>query len=128
MWAILVGLAQTKIGRGIIGAAIIGFFIFTAFVSFKFWLASHDKQLLSRYVLLAEKTAAESRANEMERQRNAASLALEDHRKRLAASEAAEEHANARLEKEIAEYEKALSAAGRACSLDDLDRSFLLNP
>ncbi len=52
---------------------------------FRLWLSSHDAALLEGYVLLSEKTAAEAKAAEMERQRNAAALALEENRKRALA-------------------------------------------
>lgn len=52
---------------------------------FRLWLSFHDAALLEGYVLLSEKTAAEAKAAEMERQRNAAALALEENRKRALA-------------------------------------------
>lgn len=55
------------------------------FFGFRIWLAAHDDALLEGYVLLSEKTAAEAKALEMERQRNAAALALEENRKRALA-------------------------------------------
>jgi DNA primase large subunit len=58
---------------------------------------------LKGYVLLSEKTAAEARARELERQINAAAQSLEEHRKRTAAAEKAKEEENERLEKIVAE-------------------------
>lgn len=55
------------------------------FFGFRIWLDAHDEALLKGYVLLSEKTAAEAKAAEMERQRNAAALALEENRKRALA-------------------------------------------
>lgn len=80
------------------------------------------------YVVLAEKVAAEAEAAELRRQRDAASVALEEHRKRLAVAEAAEEQANGRLEKEIAENEIALDAAGRSCRAGSDDIEWLRRP
>ncbi|MCW0014925.1 hypothetical protein [Rhizobium sp. BT-226] len=78
------------------------------------------------YVLLAEKTAAEAKAVEMERQRNAATQATEEHRKRLAAAEAAEQTAKDTLETEIQSYELQLSEKNRACAVTAADRDWLL--
>ncbi|RFB95236.1 hypothetical protein B5K11_09820 [Rhizobium leguminosarum bv. trifolii] len=78
------------------------------------------------YVLLAEKTAADARAAEMERQRNAASITTEEHRKRLAAAEAAEQAAKDTLETEIHSYELQLSEKNRACAVSAADRQWLL--
>lgn len=78
------------------------------------------------YVLIAEKTAAEARATEMERQRNAASQAVEDHRKRLEAAQASEQAAKETLEHEIESYERSLSQSNRACTLSPDDRRWLL--
>lgn len=78
------------------------------------------------YVLIAEKTAAEARATEMERQRNAASQAVEDHRKRLEAAQAQEQAAKDTLENEIRSYELILSEKNRACLVDRDQRDWLL--
>jgi hypothetical protein len=79
------------------------------------------------YVLVAEKTAAEARATEMERQRNAASQAVEDHRKRLEAAQAQEQAAKDTLENEIRSYELILSEKNRACAVTAADRDWLLH-
>ncbi|WP_028747976.1 hypothetical protein [Rhizobium mesoamericanum] len=106
------------------GAALI---VLVAFLGFRIWLASHDKAILSGYVLLSEKTAAEAKAAEIERQRNAASQALDEHRKRLAAAEASEQAAKDTLENEIKAYELQLSEKNRACFADAADRDFILH-
>lgn len=54
-------------------------------------------------VLASEKTAADAKAAEMERQRDAVAQSLEEHRKRAIAAEKAKEEANEKLEKIIAE-------------------------
>lgn len=127
MWAILVAFAKTKIGRWVIGAAIIGFFTLTAIAAFKIWLASHDRALLSGYVLQSEKTAAEATAKEMERQRNAAQQATEEHRKRLAAAQALQSQSQAALEAEIRSHELELSEKNRQCLADSADVEWLLH-
>ncbi|QIG74528.1 hypothetical protein EVC10_020 [Rhizobium phage RHph_Y25] len=78
------------------------------------------------YVLVAEKTAAEAKAAEMERQRNAAAQATEEHRKRLEAAQASEHAARDTLENEIRSYELQLSEKNRACALTAADRDWLL--
>ncbi|MGO8301036.1 hypothetical protein ACC817_33565 [Rhizobium ruizarguesonis] len=87
---------------------------------------SAAREARAGYVLLAEKTAADARAAEMERQRNAAAQATEEHRKRLAAAEAAEQAAKDTLEIEISNYERTLSEKNRACAVTAADRQWLL--
>ncbi|NKJ77771.1 hypothetical protein [Rhizobium leguminosarum] len=58
---------------------------------------------LDGYVLKSEKTAAEAKAAEMERQRDVAAQSLEEHRRRAIAAEKAKEEANEKLEKLVAE-------------------------
>jgi len=87
---------------------------------------SAAREARAGYVLLAEKTAAEAQAAEMERQRNAAAQASEEHRKRLAAAEAAEQTAKDTLETEIQSYELQLSEKNRACAVTAADRDWLL--
>ncbi|MBX5269646.1 hypothetical protein HJB99_13320 [Rhizobium sp. NLR17b] len=87
---------------------------------------SAARQARAGYVLMSEKTAADARAAEMERQRNAASLASEEHRKRLMAAEATEQAASDTLETEIQSYERQLSQKNRACAVTAADRDWLL--
>ncbi|UWM82599.1 MULTISPECIES: hypothetical protein [Rhizobium] len=87
---------------------------------------SAARQARAGYVLVAEKSAAEAKAAEMERQRNAAAEAGEEHRKRLAAAEAAEQAARDTLEIEIQSYELQLSEKNRACAVTAADRQWLL--
>ncbi|WP_261338273.1 hypothetical protein [Rhizobium leguminosarum] len=87
---------------------------------------SAARQARAGYVLLAEKSAAEAQAAEMERQRNAAAQATEEHRKRLAAASAAEQAARDTLETEIQSYELQLSEKNRACAVTAADRQWLL--
>ncbi len=68
---------------------------------FRVWLSFHDAAVLEGYVLLSEKTAAEAKAAEMERQRNAAALALEENRKRALADALIQQQAEAEQEKAI---------------------------
>ncbi|QYA14489.1 hypothetical protein I8E17_00890 [Rhizobium sp. AB2/73] len=82
-------------------------------------------EALKGYVLESEKTTAEAKTAELERQRNAASQALEEARKRQAADDAAQLTKDAQTDIEIADYEKKLAAADRQCLVDDADVQFL---
>ncbi|WP_065091652.1 hypothetical protein [Rhizobium leucaenae] len=57
---------------------------------------------LKGYVLESEKTAAEDKAVEMERQRNAYAQSYEELRKRAAAADQSKDQKNAKLKKSIA--------------------------
>ncbi|MBX5143247.1 hypothetical protein HJB79_31555 [Rhizobium lentis] len=87
---------------------------------------SAAREARAGYVLIAEKTAAEAKAAELERQRDAAAQATEEHRKRLMASQMAEQAARDTLENEIRSYELQLSEKNRACAITAADRDWLL--
>ncbi|WHO72446.1 hypothetical protein [Rhizobium sp. BT03] len=87
---------------------------------------STAREARAGYVLLSEKTAADAKATEMERQRNAAAQATEEHRKRLEAAQASEQAAKDTLENEIRSYELQLSEKNRACAVTAADRQWLL--
>ena len=87
----------TVIGRAIALVLI----VLLLFVGFRIWLSSHDAAILKGYVLLSEKAAAEARANELERQRNAATQALEEYRKRAVADALTQQKLEAQLEEAI---------------------------
>lgn len=87
----------TFVGRAI--AAIVVALI--AFAGFRIWLSFHDARILNGYVLLSEKTAAESLATEMIRQRNAAAQSLEEYRKRAVADALTQQKLEAQLEQAI---------------------------
>lgn len=110
-----------KLGAG----ACIGGFLVHAFMSLVS-IPAAEYRARAGYVELAEKTKAEAKADEMERQRNAASQALSEAAKRQAADEAAQRAADAQTDLELAEYEKRLADANRQCLVDDADRSWLL--
>ncbi len=82
-------------------------------------------EALKGYVLESEKTTAEAKMAELERQRNASAQALEDARKRQAADEVAQQAKDAQTDKEIADYEQKLAAANRQCLADPSDVEFL---
>ncbi|WP_312809496.1 hypothetical protein [Agrobacterium cavarae] len=75
--------------------------VLSIYAGFRLWLHAHDSAILQGYVLLSEKTAAEARANELERQRNAATQALEEYRKRAVADALTQQKLEAQLEEAI---------------------------
>lgn len=125
MMAILTWLLTSKLGRLLLGAvALVG-----AFFAFKLWLAAHDASIASQaragYVLLAEKTAAEAKAAEIQRQLEAAKQSLESFQKRLEAETAQDKIDDQKREQEIASYELLLSEANRRCTATAADIDFI---
>jgi hypothetical protein len=94
-------LLTTKTGRVISACILLVIAFIIAFVGFRIWLAAHDDALLTGYVLLSEKTAAEAKVTELERQRNAAALALEEYRKRAVSDALTQQKLEAQLEQAI---------------------------
>lgn len=116
------GLLDTlKMGAGI-AAGLLLYHLYAVAIGYP----SAARQARAGYVVLAEKAAAEARAAEMERQRDAAARAGEEHRKRLEAAKAAEQAARDTLENEIRSYELELSEKNRACAVTAADRQWLL--
>lgn len=125
MMAVVTWLLSSKLGRILLGAAaIVG-----AFFAFKLWLAAHDvsvaSQARSGYVLLAEKTTAEAKAAEIQRQLEAAKLSLASFQKRLDADNAQDKIDDQKREAEIKSYELLLSEANRRCAVDQSDIDWL---
>lgn len=110
-----------KLGAGV-AAGILIYHLYAISIGYP----SAAREARAGYVLVAERTAAEARADEMARQRNAAAQATEEHRKRLEAAQASEQAAKDTLETEIANYERTLSEANRKCVLDRDGINFLL--
>ncbi|EPE95697.1 hypothetical protein [Rhizobium grahamii] len=92
---------------------------------FRLWLHNHDAAILSGYVLLSEKTAAEAKVTEMERQRNAASQSLDELLKRAAADDIVEHQKQATLEQDLKANELLLSEKNRSCAADVGDVDFI---
>lgn len=110
-----------KLGAGI-AAGLMLYHLYAVSIGYP----SAAREARAGYVLIAEKTAAEAKAAEMERQRNAAAQATEEHRKRLEAAQASEQAAKDTLETEIRSNELILSQKNRACIADSDDRTFIL--
>jgi uncharacterized membrane protein len=91
----------------------------------------HDPHVIATtregYVELAEKDAAEAKTAEVRRQLNAASLSLTEMSKRQQADEMAQHAQQAQNDLDIADYEKRLQAANRACTVDSDDSAFILH-
>ncbi|EJT06727.1 hypothetical protein [Rhizobium sp. CCGE 510] len=110
-----------KLGAGI-AAGLMFYHLYAVSIGYP----SAAREARAGYILLAEKSAADAKAAEMERQRNAAAEATEEHRKRLMAAEGAEQAAKDTLEIEIQSYELQLSEKNRACAVTAADRQWLL--
>jgi hypothetical protein len=80
------------------------------------------------YVLIAEKTAAEAKFAKVERERKADQIVIESYQVQLSNVRTLDAIKTEQHEQEIADYENALSAAGRTCRIDSADRDWLLKP
>ena len=116
----MIALLMGPLGKGL-GAALM---LAALATGFKVWLVGHDRAVLSGYVTLSEKTAADARAAEIARQADAAAQALKTANTEIADAKARQAQASAELEKGIAQYEQRLLEAKRACLLDDRDLQF----
>lgn len=99
--------------------------VLAAFLGVKVWLHSHDSALLSGYVLLSEKTAAEATTKEMKRQRDAAQSSLDAFQKNLDAARQSEQQAKDTLENELSAFQLQLSEKNRQCLADSADLDFI---
>ncbi|ARO24731.1 hypothetical protein TAL182_CH02985 [Rhizobium sp. TAL182] len=106
MWSILVWLAGSKIGRLVLGVAIIGFF----FVGFRIWLAAHDasvaRQATAEMVTKFERDAIASQLATERRLHAEANRAAAEATARAAATQKANDAANAEVERLLAEAAK----------------------
>jgi hypothetical protein len=118
MFGILDGL---KLGAGIL-AGLALYHLYAITVGYP----SAAREARAGYVLIAEKTAAEAKAGEMERQRNAASQSLSDLQKRAAADDIADRQKQATLELDLRANELLLSEKNRSCAADAGDLDFIL--
>ncbi len=77
-------------------------------------------EALKGYVLLSEKTAAEARTRELERQLNAAAQSLEEYRRRKLADDLIQQRAEAQAEKAIHDDNQNSGDGDYRWSADDL--------
>ncbi|MRG53985.1 hypothetical protein GF108_00095 [Phyllobacterium sp. SYP-B3895] len=80
------------------------------------------------YVAEAQATAAEAKADKIERERRADQIVIDAYQVKLKNTRAAEAEKVEQHETKIADYEAKLKAAGRSCLVDDADRNWLLKP
>jgi uncharacterized protein YlxW (UPF0749 family) len=95
-------------------------------LAFDRWLASHDAGVKAAQLALFQKTAAEAKAGEVQRQADAVNAAVGAYQRRLSESQAAETKAKTDLERGISDYEKHLADLKRQCLADDADVDFIL--
>lgn len=91
-------------------------------------VAQVERAALRGYVLKTELETANAKAFELLRQREAAEAALAAFEKKQLEEDARAAIQMSRLEEEIADNEKLLSAAGRSCLVDDADVDWLSKP
>jgi len=125
MMAIVTWLLSSKLGRILLGAvAVVG-----AFFAFKLWLSAHDASVASTarsgYVLLAEKTTAEAKSKELQRQLDAAQQSITAFQAKYSIAKQEETKAKLTLEQEISAYERMLSEKNRTCALSSDDAIWL---
>jgi hypothetical protein len=112
----MIALLLSPVGKWLGCAAV----LIALVVEFEVWLVNHDKAVLSGYVALSEKTAAETKSKELERQALAAKQTTEEYRKRAADAEKLKDDANAKLAKRIAD-----DTADDGCTWGDPDDAWL---
>ncbi|MBX5082179.1 hypothetical protein HJB56_05185 [Rhizobium lentis] len=110
-----------KMGAGV-AAGLMFYHLYAVAVGYP----SAAREARADYVLLAEKTAAEAKAAEMERQRNAAAQSLTEFQKRAAADDIADRQRQATLEQDLRANELLLSEKNRSCAADAGDVDFIL--
>jgi hypothetical protein len=95
-------------------------------VTFRVWLAVHDRQVIAAQVLLYEKTAAKAKADEEKRQADQVNAAVAAYQRRLAEAEALATQTETDREKGISAYEQRLADLKRQCFADDDDVDFVV--
>jgi len=101
-----------------------------AAASLLFWLVIiplEVREAKQGMVLEVRAISAEAKAAELERQVSAGRIVIEAYQVQLKNSRAAEATQRDEAEKRISEYEALRKTSGRSCSLDDVDRKFLLD-
>jgi hypothetical protein len=101
--------------------------LLAAFLGFRLWLASHDSQLLSGYVLRVEAETAKAQVFEMQRQIAAGQIVVDSYQVQLKNLRKAQAVEDAADEKKDKDYEDRLKAAGSLCGFTGDDLDFLLH-
>lgn len=123
-------LLSTQTGR-MVTAAVGGIaLLVVGYFGFQVWLAAHDRSVANAaregYVILAEKTAAEARAAELQRQLQAATAAKQSLQEQITKDTAEDAQREKEREQSIMAYEIRLSQANRRCIVDRDDLSTIL--
>ena len=123
-------LLSTQTGRMITAAAGGVALLVVGYFGFQVWLAAHDRSVANAaregYVILAEKTAAEAKAAELQRQLSAATAAKQSLQEQITKDIAEDAQREKEREQRIFEYEVRLSQANRRCIVDRDDLSTIL--
>jgi predicted acyl esterase len=123
-------LLSTQTGRMITAAAGGVALLGVGYFGFQVWLAAHDRSVANAaregYVILAEKTAAEAKAAELQRQLSAATVAKQSLQEQINKDTAEDAQREKDREQRIFEYEVRLSQANRRCTLDRSDLDAIL--
>ena len=123
-------LLSTQTGRMITAAAGGVALLVVGYFGFQVWLAAHDRSVANAardgYVILAEKTAAEARAAELQRQLSAATAAKQSLQEQITKDTAEDAQREKEREQSILAYEIRLSQANRRCIVDRDDLSTIL--
>jgi len=107
----------------IVGAVLL---VIGAYLSFQFWLSSHDRALLHGYVLEVRATTAESERDEYQRQANANKIVADAYQVQYRNQLQKDEQDDAQAEQERKAHAAENLAKGRDDGLDDSDIQFLL--
>jgi hypothetical protein len=123
-------LLSTQTGRMITAATGGVAMLVVGYFGFQVWLAAHDRSVANAaregYVILAEKTAAEARAAELQRQLSAATAAKQSLQEQITKDTAEDTQREKEREQSILAYEIRLSQANRRCIVDRDDLSTIL--
>jgi len=119
------------LGVGAVLGALAGIVISSViWMSYNHLIAYPDvaREAREGYVVLAEKTALETKIQIEQVRREKAEAISRKHAEALEKADALNNAEKARLEQENAEYEARLEAAGRRCELDGADIDWLRKP
>ncbi|MBB3965966.1 hypothetical protein [Rhizobium metallidurans] len=121
----MIALLATPLGRWA-GSIIGGLLLIGAAVGvFRWWLHEHDQKLLSGYVLLSEKTAAETERDEFKRQAESYKTVMDAYQVQYRNQLQKDQQDDAQAEQERKDHAAKNRAEGRDDGLTDDDIKFL---
>lgn len=115
----------TPIGRWIGGIAAAGLLVAAIVGGFRWWLHEHDTAILSGYVQLSEKTAAEAERDEFKRQAESYKTVMDAYQIQYRNQLQKEQQDDAQAEQERKDHAAQNLAAGHDDGLTDDDIKFL---